>query len=325
MKDEKGIIHDVDTRYDTDYLKKHIDSSVKITDIKRMHRKVDKDGKTEYVPRRNIIVIFEGNVLPTHVVVNFVYLPVERFVGRVIQCYKCLKFGHISKQCKGTQEFCIRCAEIKNDSHICDTKKTFCIHCKSKDHISISKSCPVYEEQKKIKNIMLDQKISFLEAKRFKESSFSEFVSNNKFSILSNLEENFPKLPNVSDDDMSSHPTIPRSYMKKSTNFTHPGPSRINTEHNALKKRKVSTPVSQSPTDSSTFPFRFGPLQPLPPNPNKPNSSIDGEKNKMVISLVKFFSEFIKNVKSFEDAETLDNNLLAKGLHTVLEDIFKDT
>lgn len=124
------------------------------------------------------------------------FLPVERFIGRVTQRYNCLKYGHAAKQCKGTT-LCISCGSAKNENHHCEVNK-YGIHCKTSDHTSISNTCPLFKKQKKIKQAMVVNDIPFVEAKQFCKSSYSGVTSKNRFEILnaqSNSEANFPNLP----------------------------------------------------------------------------------------------------------------------------------
>lgn len=145
----KGIIRGVDTKFDTEYIKNNISCSSNITEIRRTQRRIDNNGKIEFVPKQTIIVSFEGNILPTSVSINSVYFNVEQFVGRVTQCFKCLKYGHVAKQCKSTLTLCVACGAEKLHDHECNDGQNYCIYCKTHGHISISKQCPHYIEQKK--------------------------------------------------------------------------------------------------------------------------------------------------------------------------------
>lgn len=75
------MIKGVDTFFDVAYLKENILCSTPISDVKRTHRKIEKNGKTEYIPKQTIIVTFEGNILPNNVYINSVICPVEPFLG----------------------------------------------------------------------------------------------------------------------------------------------------------------------------------------------------------------------------------------------------
>lgn len=197
LLEKKGVIKGVDTFFDVTYLKNNIECSTPISDVKRTHKKIEKEGKTEFVPKQTIIVSFEGNILPNSVIINSVICSVEPFLGRVTQCYNCLKYGHVARQCRGSNTLCIQCGNTKTENHHCDKDQNYCIYCKTNNHISISKNCPYYAKQRTIKKIMVENNVPFLEAKKFADTSYSNIVSENRFQILSNNMEydtNFPSL-----------------------------------------------------------------------------------------------------------------------------------
>ena len=150
LLEKKGLIRGVDTYFDNEYLKENIISSSKIFEVQRMQRKVEKDSKTVYVPKQTVILTFDGNYLPNRVEINSVIFNVEPFYGRVTQCFNCLKYGHVSRQCRASNSLCINCGKVKSEDHACLESDAYCIHCKVKGHKSNSRNCTYYEEQKKI-------------------------------------------------------------------------------------------------------------------------------------------------------------------------------
>jgi hypothetical protein len=65
------------------------------------------------------------------------------------QCYKCMRFGHVTKYCNGQNNVCARCGD-KHRSEQCTNlnKKLFCCNCKG-EHTATSKECPMFKEQQR--------------------------------------------------------------------------------------------------------------------------------------------------------------------------------
>lgn len=321
LLEKKGLIRGVDTFFDNDYLQENIISPAKVINIQRMHRKIVKDNKSVLVPKQSMIITFEGNVLPNEIIINSVVFPVEFFFGRVTQCYHCLKYGHISKQCRSSNSpLCINCGQSKIENHECFERDTYCIHCKTKDHRSNSKNCPVFEKQKKIKKIMVEHNSTFNEAKEYCENSFANLISLNKFSILSDAnsyDENFPALS--TQKPTSSNQTNFKTQRKPNnrTNLSLSQPSTSNVHNsNPNKKRKFSP--SSPPTPM--FPFKFSGPSPIPPNNNTPSYHL--EKNKICESLSQFVIDFLNKIKSLDDIKKINLDDFRRNMDTLLEDNF---
>lgn len=335
LLEKKGLIRGVDTFFDVSYLKENIECSTPITDIKRTHRRIERDGKTEYIPKQTIIVTFEGNVLPNFVFINKVVCPVESFLGRVTQCFKCLKYGHVANQCRGTNTLCISCGNTKMENHTCKNDQQFCIYCKTKDHISIDKTCPYYANQKTIKRIMIENNISYVEARKMSQSSYSSITSVNRFQVLpSNMEynSNFPSLPKSQNSNIFSF-SQPNPNSVSADHSTHsqthrirPGTSGLGNNSSGNKKRKASSPAIQSPPPTPMFPFRFGPSSSLPPNPHKPDytNSITGN-NKLMESLSNYILNILGKINSLEDIKKLDSQIVRNDIEMVFKDTFYNT
>lgn len=237
----KGLIKGVDTYFNEEYLKENIECESNILEIMRLKRKTIIEGKASLVPRQLIVLTFEGNILPNQIIINSVIFPVEPFVQRVTQCFKCLRYGHVADQCRSTNSLCVNCGKNKTEDHTCQEIEIFCLFCKNSLHKTISRECPHYLKQQKIKKQMANSNMSFLEAKKYIESSFSTSVTtNNRFNVLDNLKE-FPTLPekitqnknNSSNDRFLSQPKLPSTSIQHSSGFN--------------KKRKIQSPSIPSP------------------------------------------------------------------------------
>lgn len=270
---KKGIIRMVDTYFSEEYLKDAIKSNIEVVEVQRMKRRVVKaDGQVEFADRQIIIVTFLGNSLPQSLQINLVNFKVEPYIHPVVQCFKCLRFGHTSKLCKGNSR-CKKCAKTHDQNEACDNDLFFCIHCKSEEHSSVSKKCPVYIQQYNIKKVMATENTSFKEAETLvKNPSYAKVVTNNSFSVLNNL-SNFPELPK----------TPPSNVMQRPARNT-------NTQPTTTKKRKARSPA-RSPTPPR---LRNKNSQPIIPNPYR--DEFIQYKEKLISQLTLYVNNIIKSV-----------------------------
>lgn len=315
LVERKGLIRSVDTRFDENYIKENIQSSSPVNYVRRLNRKISIDGSDKWIPRQLVIISFEGNILPTYVVINSVQFTVEPFISKVVQCYKCLKYGHVSNQCRSTKTLCTKCGKEKLDEHNCESDDTYCIFCKNNSHNSTSKNCPNYENQKKIKVQMSLNNIPYLDAKNMMDNSFSSIVSNNRFNILEN-EQEFPPLPKINSQ------SIPKFSLSQPTT------SSRNYQHNSLtrapKKRKITSPSSPQVSTENMFPFRFGPSKALPPNNIKPNYKPSGITNNVTDYLTHCIVSIFKTIKDADEFKHLDFSLLKNEFDRILEGVLNN-
>lgn len=317
LLEKKGLIRGVDTFFNDDYLKENLVSPAKITNVQRVHRKIINENKVALVAKQSVIVTFEGNMLPNEIIINSVVFPVELFVGRVTQCYNCLKYGHISKQCRTNNPLCLNCGKSKSESHECFEKDTYCIYCKINDHKSNSRKCPFFEKQKKIKRVMVEHNSTYTEAKEYCENSIANFTSPNRFNILpdpNNYEINFPPLLKKKSAMSSTTKSVSQTQPKHRTYVSLSQPSTSSTYNpNLNKKRKISPP---SPTPPM-FPFRFCGSSPIPPNPNTPTYHL--EQNKILESVSNFIIDLVKKIKSLDDIKKIDPEGIKHDINMVLK------
>lgn len=323
---KKGLIRGVDTFFDNDYLMQNIESPSKVLDVKRMTKKVEKDGKSIFVNRQSVILTFEGNVLPPEIRINSVIFSVENFYGKVTQCFKCFKYGHISKQCRSTNTVCFNCGKTKSNDHACTENDIICINCKSSQHKSYSKNCPEYEKQRKIKQCMIDNNLTFHEAKKYCENSFAGCTTSNRFNLLANHDVDFPILPNRACSTFKPHSST-QPIGRNELNYRHPPstcPSMGSTSvaHPNIKKRKLpSSPPT--PSHQPMFPFRFSAPTPLPPNCNYSRSNTIIE-SKLSESVTSFFFNFLDNIKTIDDIKGCNHDDIRKEINNLLVTILNN-
>uniref|UniRef100_A0ABD2WIS4 CCHC-type domain-containing protein n=1 Tax=Trichogramma kaykai TaxID=54128 RepID=A0ABD2WIS4_9HYME len=163
---------------------KEIESETENTNGRPSHR---------WIPTKSIVCTFEGQYFPDKVYVWGVSVEVEPYVQNIMQCYKCFKFQHTTKTCRGSQ-ICFNCGETQHTGEACKFLTPHCANCTSDqaNHVSVSSKCPKIIEQKKINNLMAYKNLSCFEAKALVTHNKSNAMGENSLSgILSNQ---FPRL-----------------------------------------------------------------------------------------------------------------------------------
>lgn len=169
----KGIVRRVDNEITVDEIRKMIKCSFNVLDIKRMNRKVIVDGTSRYEPTGTILVTFEGVILPRHIELCYLSMPVSPYVPPVTQCFACLLYGHVSVQCRGRRK-CFNCSEHHTDDDAykeCSIIK--CLYCKNSCHKTTNKTCPEYKRQQQIKRIMAFDNMSYFDASQLCKKTYS--------------------------------------------------------------------------------------------------------------------------------------------------------
>lgn len=188
FKRRQGVVKYVDVELSESELKEAIKpvlgDNFNVVEVRRLNRKiVDKEGQVKYVPSSTIKVTFSGQNLPKKIVIHSIIVEVEPYIQKVVQCMKCMRYGHLTGQCKGGER-CAKCGE----SHItteCNSTKEFCVICKREDHRANNyKLCPEFKKQKSIKNIMGMENLSYREAVKKYDCSYASVTNKNNDNNL---------------------------------------------------------------------------------------------------------------------------------------------
>ncbi|CAG9812862.1 unnamed protein product [Phaedon cochleariae] len=302
----KGLIFGMDTVFDEKYIMDNITSDANILEVSRMKRRVMVDGQSTLVPRQIVILTFEGTILPKAISINSVYFEIEPYVSRVVQCFKCLRYGHVSKQCRSKNTLCQNCAQQKEENHNCDQDKAHCLYCETNDHNTLSNKCPHLEKQKSIKKYMAQTNSTFTDAKRVIENSYANITTSNRFDLLSNFNFNFPSLPST-----SNHPNNNNVTPKP----IGPMPFPTQTLSQPTKKRKVHMTSPQPPTVPPMFPFQFGPSQPVPHNKTVPSLS----QEEVVSNVMDLILNILSGIHNLEDIKNLNDSAIKNEIIKVLD------
>lgn len=265
--ERKGVVRMVDTFFSEEYLLQAIDCDRQVLSVKRMYRrKPGENGEIEKIARQMVIVSFLGTTLPQCLKINGVNFPIEPYRYPVVVCGICLRYGHTSTQCKSTKKRCKNCGGGDHVASDCESEGSFCIYCQNNEHPSISKRCPYFLKQKRIKQIMADQNLSFKEAETIeKNPSYAKVVTNNRFQVLNNL-ENFPELKHKPSNTSS----VNRSTAVKQRQFNNLPQKRETTSYSR------GSSFSQSVTTPNTINNQRSYSQPIDESyPRKRKASIN--------------------------------------------------
>lgn len=167
-KTRKGLIKDVPLDISEDVIKEAIVSPVEVLEVKRQTRR-NKNPTGDHDKRlktRTILITFSGQILPKEISLFYVKSNVDPYVQRPMQCFKCLKFGHIAKTCR-SKEHCIMCGleEHKDNDGKCPRETPSCRNCNG-SHKSIDSSCPIYQKHLRVNVLMAYDNIFYVDAKK---------------------------------------------------------------------------------------------------------------------------------------------------------------
>lgn len=201
----QGVIKFIDSEISNDEIlqntKPIFGEYFELMEVRRINRKKIENDTITYIPTGTVILTFKGQTLPTRVALHKVSLEVEPYIPKIVQCLKCLRYGHLSTQCKGAER-CKNCGSGEKD-HICEPQTPKCILCTGEHLATDFKNCPEFKKQKTIKTIMSTENISYRDATNKYNSSYSTMVTNNIYSQviqpsklvsnISNVIQNSPK------------------------------------------------------------------------------------------------------------------------------------
>ena len=186
----KGIIHGIPLDTDISEIEKELQSQNSCVEKAFRLQKFDKIQEKKIDTESIIIVLTSEIDFPSHVYLGYRRLTVKEFVPHPIRCFKCQKFGHISKNCRGKQK-CPLCSE--NHSFVeCQNKENKkCTNCGG-SHSAGFKGCPVFVKAKEIKEFSVKKKITYAEATK-------------QIKLIKNMEnqtEQTPVVENINEDQV---------------------------------------------------------------------------------------------------------------------------
>lgn len=202
----QGVIRGIDINESEEDLKTFMKCETKIISVRRITKRVIENDVVVFKKLGTCIIKFEGQKLPDYVYLWGTRCAVTPYIYPVIQCYKCLRLGHVSKQCKG-EDRCKLCGDKHNHSQCTNREKTYCVLCKKDGHTSTDKNCPEIQKVKKIKENMAYTGRAYEDCREYLENTFT-------FSeVLESKSKEFPYLP-PNNKNVSKHVNISQQRHK---------------------------------------------------------------------------------------------------------------
>uniref|UniRef100_A0A8D8Y7N7 Uncharacterized protein n=1 Tax=Cacopsylla melanoneura TaxID=428564 RepID=A0A8D8Y7N7_9HEMI len=145
----------------------------KLYAVERLNRKEkQEDESVKFVPSITYKLTFKGDQIPLKMKIK----PAEKdwcnmtlvmdcrpWYNNVIQCYKCLRYRHLSTTCKGYAR-CAKCGGRKENDHKCSPPLTLtCANCKG-EHEAMDENCPVHLFHKDINKIIANKNVDYAAA-----------------------------------------------------------------------------------------------------------------------------------------------------------------
>lgn len=155
-------------------------------------RRFDKEAKrTIEIGTDVVCVTWGGTVMPNELRIygGITGLKIRPYIEKVMQCFKCYKFGHLAKHCKGKKKCMICGGEFHG---YCD-KEMNCVNCGG-GHRPTDFKCEKYQINIEMKKIMANEGLNIEEArervKRGSGSSRYDRGSNYRGSSIIGISEN---------------------------------------------------------------------------------------------------------------------------------------
>ena len=221
-----------------------------------------------------------------------------RNIHPVVQCFKCLRYGHTKILCKSTINHCGKYGE-EHDKEFCQNEFQYCVYCKSNDHGSIARSCPIYLKQRRIKEIMAKNNVSFKEAEKIENNpSYSKAVNNNRINInnrydILNTLENFPPLTQYTQTPQTNR-TIQNNNLHQKLYHRHSRTQTL-TQVTQNKKRKAS-PIPHSSKTRNTEENKDKHRHSILPNPYR--EEFFEYKEKLATQITIFVQQLLGHIAS---------------------------
>jgi len=141
-----------------------------------------KDGSSR--KRTNTIILsFALPRPPQYIKAGYIRIPVDLYVPNPLRCYKCQKYGHGSRNCRGSA-ICLKCGSHDHDGNDCNGVIK-CPNC-SGGHMASSKECPVWVQEKRVQKIKAEQGCTFPEARRLATAT-TQPVTSSATIVKSNI------------------------------------------------------------------------------------------------------------------------------------------
>ncbi|XP_032669552.1 uncharacterized protein LOC116843310 isoform X2 [Odontomachus brunneus] len=168
------------------------------------------------------IITFEGSIYPDRASLYGKIINLKPYIQKVIRCHLCQRFGHVEEQCRSAKSsrICAKCAAVGHCEAECSSLLSKCINCTRKRledsaHTANSQTCPVFVENRKIKQLMTILGISNRDAGEF----YRRYIGENRTELWSEVLSYLDSFRNViiCGDFNGSHPSWTSSCTSPNT------------------------------------------------------------------------------------------------------------
>jgi len=109
---------------------------------------------------RTGLLHFNLPILPKEVRVGYPQFKVKQYITKPLRCFKCNRYGHVAKNCKGKEQ-CSNCGGEHNWKS-CDYSNKICPNCKG-NHCATDKKFPHCKKQSKLCEIKTTSNVFYSE------------------------------------------------------------------------------------------------------------------------------------------------------------------
>lgn len=165
LKESVGVVRNVAPSLSEEEILNNIQTAgkKKVVKVERISRM--RDGVL--IPTYSIKIFVEGQELPESVAIYGVCEMVEAYIFPIKMCKKCWRYGHRVNACKSAKGRCENCgSEQDGQGQDCVNpciNPTNCIQCKQ-THKVTDRNCPERIRQDKIRYVMANERLTFMEA-----------------------------------------------------------------------------------------------------------------------------------------------------------------
>ena len=214
------------------------------------------------------ILTFNSPIIPKEIKIGYTNEKIEQYIPNPLRCFKCKKFGHHGNICNG-RPVCGKCRERESNHTTTDCKLNNKCANAGEDHLSYSRTYPVWEKEKEILTIKHSRNLSYPEAWKIVEGYIKKkkpSPKTNESQIVKKKEKNNKelifKVRLLKPQDWPKFiQEIQPILLKLSTNSTNPQPMA---EHSLEKTSQYieTNPLFQPPREE---------IRTISPHKNQPN------------------------------------------------------
>lgn len=185
----------IDTNLSMEELMCYAESPQPIFKARRMKKRIVEGNESKLVDPEDVLITFRRTRLPISIRTYNVESKIDLYIPAPMQCYNCLRCGHLANQCREKMR-CAKCTE-EHKTEEC-SQNPLCVFCE-KNHAATDRRCEEYLRQKEIKITMVLENISYFEARKKhpknasnKDDGNSNMNNRNLFSKYNHPQE-FPR------------------------------------------------------------------------------------------------------------------------------------